>query len=1252
MDQTEVTSVGVAHSSPDRLNFPQFLRRKMSTPDADNMAYRPEDCFSLLVNGSDFEDLSFVEAVHSDADSIDDYPLSPVLETFFGRIPAPTCTQSGVLNAFGNSTYSVSNFSTHTSVCFNGRVNLDDVPMELVTSDEEHLDAQSSVVNDHSSSKDSELLSEVLKLPDRTSELDEIELRSRALRSLLLKRQSGKEPFDNETEPYTQMSVRPNDTTPDERSHVTIKLSIGSGRNTSQSGPQQKFVIPLCDSSDNEDCSSASPPVQVVTSQSSLVSVRSLSQRIATPVAHKPDTEKSSSVVDRIGLAESQLLQRKMNLLRLKLTVKRQQRIVDERRKLVRKLFQTLTDLRRRLKRASLLYKHATKSLMKTEHTHVSYQKKLVLAQRHYAHMCAALRQLDSKMSSVNCTQPASGPSISLPVKSELRLLPDSQRKELILHSLSILRRARVNTAYFAYFRFSPHPTVSKKATRPYDADHWFPETVGMSGNSETLHRVDPTVPLCPFLVDGECKDDDCIFQHPDVLRKPGKGQLQTVAVPRIPPASQVTVAAEACLEDATCIFCKHCTSPAFVDLNKVIQLHKWHTIYMAYNRSRTKVSSEEFKSFCSSSLEMLRASPDCFELAAHHLAMVCSRFKLAETGDILDGLKAVCFSPTACRLVLRHPCLSGNARRLIARASIDWLMPQLQQPPHLSDLLSPLSASFVYIVYHLVLLHIESESPATVDHLLTEFLTVLPKAHPARYGLWWLKLSVALCQQFPSEGVLSSLVNMPVLTKASLLANQDLIKKATTDLDIPSNSVSLLDSLSEINGHCVLLSCYAAVVYVYVQTLLAQQQYQTAINLCLRISTTHAMHLSDDLFFPTAIFALCGTNASLDWSSLIHSLCDSSRSRMTVSFQIEFHFLLAMVAWKKNLFTVCRSVLVESLAGLIFLPSDNDTEVLGTFREFLGIPGTSSQPDSLLELLCPRGQTYLWLSYGLFSLLSSSDLEFTLQNLISHYRSRQTDSSSIDGNEFLFDRLILHMIILLINRVFDSSHPSIYMTYVTAILLDHPLALDRLSLPSWFIELIQRINLAPLSSPGVRHDLCVRLVETYGPQLIPSFCRSLFALGDRFLAQSLCAIGRLDEPDQVDFWLLYASIIVSDASNSQRQKMTLTELFANAVSAIPSSRALWRHYALAAQASKASIETIVRSAKELHMLDAVTGIIPISEQKPPIILAPPSARPARFKSTNARRARRSARKNKPKSSATRFPAAAIFNYRFDMIKN
>ncbi|KAF7259506.1 hypothetical protein EG68_02791 [Paragonimus skrjabini miyazakii] len=1223
----------------------------MSTLDADNMAYRPEDCFSLLVNGSDFEDLSFVEAVHSDADSVDDYPLSPVLETFFGRIPAPTCTQSEVLNVFSNNTYSVPNFSTHTSNCFNGRVNLDDVPMELVTSEEELLDTECGVVDDHSSSKDNKLLSEVSKLPDRTSELDEIELRSRALRSLLLKRQSGKEPFDKDTEPHTQMSEQLNDAAPDEKSHITVKLSIGSGRNISHTGLQQRFVIPLCDSSDNEDCSSASPPVRVTTSQSSLLSVRAQSQRIAAAVAHKPDIEKSSSVVDRVGLAESHLLQRKMNLLRLKLTVKRQQRIVDERRKLVRKLFQTLTDLRRRLKRASLLYKQATKSLMKTEHTHVLHQKKLALAQRHYAHMCATLRQMDSNISSMDCTQSASGPS-TLPVKSELCLLPDSQRKELILNSLSILRCARINTAYFAYFQFNPHQAVSKRTTRPYDADHWFPKTAAASVNSETLQRVDPTVPLCPFLVDGECKDDDCMFQHPDVLRKPEKGQLQTVALSRIPHASQVTNAAETCLEDATCIFCKHCASPVSVDLNKVAHLHKWHTIYMAYNRSRTKVSLEEFKSFCSSSLEMLRASPDCFELAAHHLAMVCSRFKLAETEDILDGLKAVCFSPTACRLVLRHPCLSGNARRLIARASIDWLMPQLQQPPHLSDFLSPLSASFVYIVYHLVLLYIESESPTTADHLLNEFLTVLPKAHPARYGLWWLKLSVALCQQFPSEGVLSSLVNMPALTKASLLANQDLVKQATTDLNIPSNSVSLLDSLSEVNGHCILLSCYAAVVYIYVQTLLTKQQYQTAIDLCLRISTTHAMHLSDDLFFPTAIFALCGTNASLDWSSLIHSLCESSRSRMTVSFQIEFHFLLAMIAWKRNLFTVCRSVLVESLAGLIFLPSDNDAEVLGTFKEFLGTPGTSSQPDSLLELLCPRGQTYLWLSYGLFSLISSSDLEFTLQNLISYYRSHQTDSSSIDGNEFLFDRLILHMIILLITRVSDSSHPSVYMTNVAAILLDRPLALDRLSLPSWFIELIQRINLAPLSSPGVRHDLCVRLVETYGPQLIPSFCRSLFALGDRFLAQSLCAIGRLDEPDQVDFWLLYASIVVSDASNSQRQKVTLTEVFADAVSAIPSSRVLWRHYALAAQASKASVETIVRSAKELHMLDAVTGIIPISEQKPSINVPPPSARPARFKSTNARRARRNARKNKPKTSATRFPTAAIFKYRFDTIKN
>ncbi|KER23483.1 hypothetical protein T265_14637, partial [Opisthorchis viverrini] len=1141
-------------------------------------------------------------------------------------------------------------------------VNLEDVPMDVVTSDGESEEYTKDPPSDCAN-----LLSEVLNrplfdvvssdvsslsrkvsftLPKNLADLDEMELRSRALRSLLLQRHS---PIKDEHPVSSCSDNAVTNPSSSAASLVTKTLFIGSGKHLSQRAAQNRFVITVSNTSDSDtsdDCSPVRRVMQNTGNPDTSHDVVLLSERLSsspTPASPKMvvttafattgtavatdaiDTTTraaypmTSTVIPSVSqtnpatlpvakrsptteLAQGSLLQRKMELLRLTLTVKRQQRIVEERRQLTNKLFRTCSELRARMKSTRKLYKQAYNSLQQASLAQHSYQRQLLSAQRRYAHECNNVR-LSAKDNFPNQTRKLSAaPDKCKPISAASVESIALLRMRIMPTFLKILQYIKVTTPYFTFYRLDIPLTSKMPYTLPtseHMTNHSFLGQSSSPRNSScavnVVARVDPNVPLCPFSLDGECKDIECSLQHPpNALDKLPSFLSSTLLDKETSTTSQASPSVSE--GEESCPVCKKTLSTSTMDFIEPT-LRRWHALYLGYKRSNATGVLTDFSKVCSTSLDLLRQAADNSELVDHHLALIHSKARGLKTIDIVECLKASDYSLAACRSVFRSPLLNGMVRRLIARSALETLLLQINRTTHTEDFTFALSTSFICLAYHLCWLLSESCTIDSACSLLDKLLEDVNKKHPVRYGLWWLKLLLTLGQRIPAEDTLFSLLNFPNFTKRTVAQCQSLIEEAVSDLGIPKTTAAVGDMPAFTKESCLLRTCYLALVYLYIQTLCVNQQYQVAGELCLHFSALDFLQEFDDLFFPTAIYVFHFSDASLDWPSLLKNVPESLRPTLTISFRIEFSFLLANLACRKKSLDIARSLLLESLAGLTFLPSDADSDVLKSFEELLGVDAPEYEPLILSELLSFRGRTYLWLSYCLYSLLCSVNTAVPLKHLMEYFQKQQTTETPTEDRT-TFDRLLLHMIVTLANGLLTSGMTSDYSQCLSTIFLDRPLAPHAHAVPSWFIELIQRISLTQFSSSGVRQDLCVRLVETYGPHLVPPLCRTLFAMGDHFLAQSLCAIGRLDKPCREDFWLLSAALLLSEfgkttTPTASRQRIVrLHELFSDAISAVPSSSVLWKYCALVTKAVGTGTALLLKRAGEFGMLDTISEFV------------------------------------------------------------
>ncbi|KAK4473986.1 hypothetical protein MN116_003304 [Schistosoma mekongi] len=1014
-------------------------------------------------------------------------------------------------------------------------VNLDDVPMELVTSEE---DSGSEYANAFLSAYTESVDNSVVQ--NCSVELDEIELRSRALRSMLLQKKTT--PVD-ETQQKTELPPLQN--SPEVKTVCQKIMSC----DLSTLKQKQKFVITVHDSSDSDD--SLSLPIGAV-----------FKGPTANKCTSKPHTftnaSERSKKISRFHQEEKMLLQRKMELLKLKLTVKRQQHLIDERRKIVRKLSTTLSELRKRTKHTTVLYKEANNSLLKAQRMNATYQRKLASAQKSYSDVLNSVNRSTADV-----------------LQTGFALSSVNLRRDLVILSLDILQKAKVVTWFTAHYQFGS--TTSKfniKSVKP-------PTTVATS--AETSQEFDPFRPICPFFLDGECLDKTCIFQHlkcSTVAKAKPKGYLPSSVV-SMDSVLLFSQSKKGKYNDLYCELCKENLITCGSDSSQPIVIQRWHSAYLAYLRSDSKNSSLLVKF-----VNDLDGSAYPADLCAHLVfgLLLCSNLDATTIKQkLFDSLKAFNFPLDACRLALRHPSLSIPTRRSLTQSSLEYIALQLQNDKQANQE-SGFESPFAYFVYHWCLLEQEAGLSNKVTTVLTNILETLPKENKLIYVLWWLRLYHQLNGVLPQENLFPT-ANALCFSKSVLLANQEVIEMAVTETGVSTNLSQLLGSFQNISTD-ISSTCFLYITHLYIQNLNANSKFKAAADIALTVAL-HSPNFIDDLFFPSAVYSLFRLDSSLDWTTFISNVPDNLRVNLNLAHRIEFGFLITCLNWHKKEFNSMEFHLIECLGNLIFLPKDDFQSVISAYEDLLNIKPSNT---SLINFkTCPRSSTYLWLSYCLYNIIHCLNYREVLDHLVNHYKSCIMSCEHEDANH-AFIRLLALMCIFLASRVNQLDNSS-YSTIIKLLFIDNPFKLDRKLLPLYFLELVQHINLR-LLPPGIRHDICVQLVEIYGASLVPSLCRTLCALGDYFVAQSLCAIGCLDKPDNEDFWLLYASTTFKTLSHAQspEQLSTLLEILTSATSMVTSSSRLWKYYALAVRIAKVSVEQVTNRAKCAGMYDLISS--------------------------------------------------------------
>nr|CAH8827477.1 unnamed protein product [Trichobilharzia regenti] len=1013
-----------------------------------------------------------------------------------------------------------------TSLC---EVNLEDVPMELVTSEEdcksEYTDTSLSTCTD---SVDDSVVEQ------RTTELDEIELRSRALRSMLLQKKTTT--IDAaQSKPEILSS---HDVSTIKYDHSKVEISCDS-----TARQRQKFVITLNDSSDSDDS---------LTYSVGAVFKGTKANNSANESSNVVNASNNSSKISRFHQEEKLLLERRMELLRFKLTVRRQQHLIDERRKIVRKLSTTLSELRKRIKATTSLYKEANKSLQKAQRTNAAYQRRLATAQKLYSD---ALNSVNRSTADV--------------IKTGFALSSVNLRRDLIVLSLDVLQRAKVVTWFLAHYRLdSTAIKCNIECVKPSSESKNEPETPNV---------LDPFRPVCPFFLNGECLDKTCIYQH--FQSSTNQPKAKSNSYPRLPTKGGLVspifdyeqrgkyddkLFCELCGENLVTSSSDSCQTPA---------LQRWHTTYLAYLCSKTK---KQFYDKLFSDFKECNA-----DLCAHlifGLLLNPSSDKLPVEDKIVNCLKSSDFPLDALKTVLRHPRISIPIRKSIMKTSTEYLVLQFQQDDNQS---SNIESSFIYLIYQRCLLEQEVGSLDKVGIILIDILQALPKESKLIFVLWWLRLHHQLIGVLPPEN-LSSTANMPYFSKSVLLSSQELIEAAVIETGISENLSKLLELFSSNSSSSTIFTCFLSVVHLYIQTLNANSKFKVAADTALSVALFSTDYV-DDLFFPSAVYSLFCLDSSLDWTAMIASIPDKLRVNIKLEHRIEFGFLLTCLNWRKKPLGSMESHLIECLGNLIFLPKDDNESIISAYKDLLNIAPIDTSVNNLE--LGPRSSTYLWLSYSLYIFLHSLDYRAAMDQLLVHYKSC-LETWGNEARNHTFIRLLALMIIFLANHLNQSDNLT-YFNIIRSLFIDNPLQLNRQVLPTYFFELVQQINVGILP-PGIRSDMCVQLVETYGSRLVPSLCRTLCAVGDHFLAQSLCAIGCLDKPDDEDFWLLYASISFNTLSRtkSSEQLSTLLEILTKATTIVTSSCRLWKYYALAVRIANVSVGPITNRAKSAGMYE------------------------------------------------------------------
>ncbi|VEL16406.1 unnamed protein product, partial [Protopolystoma xenopodis] len=965
---------------------------------------------------------------------------------------------------------------------------------------------------------------------------------------------------------------------------VSLPKSIECPLSTELSSPNpnlRRFVIELGTSSDSDSDQPVEEGNQVRVIKST-----------AFPPLFKPPSKPTHIHQSRIPLllslhsSEKRLLKHRHNLSRLKASIYRQSNLISQRESVQKQLSELITKLKVRLRKTVNLHRQASTALVKARHAENRLQSKYSAEVKSYSEFLTHLRGLVEKQANTTSKDIDSHRKSADPGD---RLI--NRHKETLRLLFGIFQRAKFIQIFnnFLLFRRSPTKIISSVA---------YPTAECVSNGSEhsdSLISIDPYLPLCPFILDGECIDPACTYQH--LIPKEANFKLCTLKpINRSPPIlCSIPESSGLELVRSGTEFCEVCCDniKRHIPINPSSSenlLRIWHAAF-CYWKQNEKISLKRFQA---QSRRIFESSPLAYGICKHHLHALSLSLKSPQTNyksaasSIFRSLLTSEFPLDACKFAFRLPKLSLKYRRILLFHCLKYMI-DLSHTASVSverqiDLILP----FTFIVYHCLRIDLEysNQGPTftLLDNLLSDegLLSLAPK-HLFRWSVWHLRLLLDLTSPnfFDDSSIFLPLVSYP--NNSKLVSMRDVFVAATKDLNLEQDLLNVIDRFA-LSPNC-LGSLYAgplAVGYLYILYVIAEGRLEPAFTLCLRLSLClPCIVKEDDFFFPLAVQIFLrskqASGSASEFLSEVSKLFPSLTSDDLISHRIEYAFISACHAWQKKRVRSAASILEDLIIDLVHhLPSTLPSTFAIAFRVLLNIADQYTLLRSLHSFYpsTSRSRCYLWLCYILYQILHSCDLDKLLKELKSYvlYSSDHSfDVTPIAGgvaHPWPISRSLLFAGLQIASRL---TNDSAYIDSLTSLLLASPNHILPTSATPWLTGLIQEIDLERLSSPEPRSSICMHLVERYGYAVVPLICRSLFALGDTWLAERLCDIAALDQPDSEEFWLLHASLKLDDmlrirSYEPRRDKRDvnsaiLIDILSQGILSVPSSIRLWQEY-------------------------------------------------------------------------------------------
>ncbi|VDK75415.1 unnamed protein product [Dibothriocephalus latus] len=766
----------------------------------------------------------------------------------------------------------------------------------------------------------------------------------------------------------------------------------------------------------------------------------------------------------------------------LKLILKRQQKLVVERKKTEAKLTTALATLRAKLQRTLELQSNARLATMQVNRQKSMTVTEFQRAQQQLLRMNSAAEQMArraaiSSQKTKPKTLPPPPPPLPPPPPPPPRPpLPPQLPSPTFINAVKNLKALlpqlessfRISSPFFGYFGL-PQPqlnTTDKSANRPMNA------TSSKSTEVICAEKIDPLTPICPFFLDGNCLDSACKFQHPStgLTNPPVLSRQRYRGI--YSPANK-----DRAHSPGSCSVCPVCNTV----LNEVSDevpphcdnLTNWHSIYANFPSS----DIDWTRLFVLTSPTISSFSVDR-RLIVHHLYTILQlRESLSNdfVSTVINCLACSDFSVHFVAYVVSHPSLTLSLRRQLLRAALRHLLREAHC--HIDSfkqsvrLLNPIT-TVVFYAAKLEWAVCRSRFGLQLADDLLGFTKItwrqLPPSHPARWGVWYLRLLFGLSNTFPQDDFIRAAGHVVLFESEHLLRQANLFRNVEDDLGFPTSVRTFLADCQAAELPQSTYSFVLSFIHVYVQFLAAAGENAQAAAFCLKfLEPAGALKLQDNLLFATAVnfSSLCLQAGDVEAFNCVSNIADHR-------LQSEYAFLFACLMHRSGKTDLCCSLLSELVGSLVFLPSVEPSSVYPAFRVLLGL----TEPFNLKGFE-PRFLLFLWMCCGLYSTSTSSN-DSLLQDLL-HYLI--TNCQAFDLGSFYFgDSFPFPCIALLIHLglhlAASENSPQAYNSALETLLFLELFTGDSSfcdSPPPWFLELLQQINWSKFTEEHPPDSLC-----------------------------------------------------------------------------------------------------------------------------------------------------------------------------------